>query len=164
MRRPKLAFWLGPEVEEKLEKFGDEAKVKPVRSKTYPSPSIRGAVIRQFTIAVNFRGLYLDCFATFLLKKRAGWLAVFLSMKGSVGLTACTILYFSKILGGKPKIIYMDRDTRTGETEINAEWYRGDVDLDWRMEMHRTLGYETKGVIKFRDIVEEAMKFLDEWY
>jgi len=60
----------------------------------------------------------------------------------------------------------MDRDTRTGETEIKmlSGTEAGDVDLDWRMEMHRSLGYETKGVIKFRDIVEEAMRFLDEWY
>jgi hypothetical protein len=32
------------------------------------------------------------------------------------------------------------------------------------MEIHKAFGYEAKRMIQFKDVVEEARRFLDEWY
>jgi len=157
---------LDPEVEEKLEKFGDEVRVRIVDSET--SPWIDGGIIRQQAVSITFRDLYAEAFMTISLrkrKKRGEWMAQLISLRGSVGMIACVILYFSKFLGKKPSIIYMDRHLGTDITDITAEWYRkDDVDMDWRMETHRTLGYKLEKTIKFEDVLEEARKFLDDWY
>jgi hypothetical protein len=155
---------LDPEVEEKLKKFGDEVRIKPIDSEVYPWPLVEGGIIRQERVDMVFRDLYLQVFTTILLKKGVGWLSQLMSLRGSVGMIACTILFFSKFLGQEPKIIYMDRDTRANITDITAEWYRWDVDLDWRMEMHKAFGFKAERMIQFKDVVEEARRFLDEWY
>jgi hypothetical protein len=155
---------LDSEIEEKLKKFGDEARIKPIDFRVYPWPLVEGGIIRQERVDMVFRDLHLQVFTTILLKKGVGWLSQLMSLRGSVGMITCTILFFSKFLGEEPKIIYLDRDARTDITDITAEWYKGDIDLDWRMEIHKAFGYEAKRMIQFKDVVEEARRFLDEWY
>jgi hypothetical protein len=166
MHKPKLVLRLDPEVEEKLEKFGDEVRVRIVDSETFPW--IDGSIIRQQTVSITFRDLYVEAFMTISLRKRnkkGEWLAQLISLRGSVGMIACVILYFSKFLGKKPSLIYMDRHLGTDITDITAEWYReDDVDMDWRMEVHKASGLKLEKTIEFEDVLEEARKFLDEWY
>jgi len=152
---------LDPEIGEKLEKFGDEVRIRLVDSGTC---YVEGGIIRQEMVDVLFRDLYLEGFTTIVLRKGVGWLSQFMSMRGSVGMITCMILYLSKVLGEEPKIIYMDRDTRTDIVDITAEWYREDIDLNLRMEIHKAFGFKAEKMIQLKDIVEEARRFLNEWY
>jgi hypothetical protein len=158
---------LDPEIEEKLRKFGDEARVKPINRSLIPWPYVEGGLIIQNEIDIVFRDLRLEGLVTVSLEKGVGWSSQLMSLRGSVGMTACMILYFSKVLGEEPKIIHMDRDTKTNITDITAEWYRewwGEVELNWVIKMHEASGYRVEKIIQFKDVVEEARRFLNENY
>jgi hypothetical protein len=149
---------LDPEIEEKLEKFANEAEIKFNRRLF---PAIEG-VVRQDNIYVKFRDLYLDGLATVLFRKGVGWLSCFLSLRGGVGMIACMILVISRHLGRVPKTIYLDRHVSTGEADVTVEWYALEIDDSWRREVHNMLGFKIEKKIKFEDVLDEARKFLRE--
>jgi len=153
---------IDPEIEKLLDRFEIEGKITYHEIRTLGVSTNGENVIIQESLRIVFKNLYVDVFKTSEMKKGVGWLAVLLSLRGSVGMISCVILSYSRLLGKEPDIIYFDKHKLADITDITSEWYRTRIDIDKRMKMHEALGYETKEKIQFRDVLDEARKFLRE--
>jgi hypothetical protein len=155
-------FRLDPEIEKLLDRFERGAKT------VYHEIIGLGMSIEEKNVTIQevyrivFDNFYVDVFETLLTKKSKGWRALFLSLSGSVGMISCVILSYSKLLGKEPDIIYFDKHKLVDIAEITSEWYRTSIDIDKRMKTHEAFGYEVKKKIQFKDVLDEARKFLRE--
>ena len=155
---------LDSDMEEKLEKFTIEARIKPITSSSF---SLLKSKIFQDAFDMVFRNLRTKVIVTYLTTRGIGWKVWLLNMSGSVGMMACIILSFSKfVLGKEPKIIYLERNIQTNSASITTEWYREeDTDIDdLRAVVQKMFGFKTERIIQFKDVIEEAKRFLDEQY
>jgi hypothetical protein len=163
-------LWFTNPVNDLLKRFEKEACLTVTDTTSLPLPFVdkrfrlQLCVIRHDKIRIAYRDLYAEGIATTLLTKSSGWEAHLLSLRGGVGIIACAISLASKQLGQEPKLVYLDRNATTGVADITAEWYKQDIDLEWRRKMHKVLGFEMAKVARFSDVLEEARKFLEEAY
>jgi hypothetical protein len=155
---------LDSDMEEKLEKFTIEARIKLIASSSF---SLLGSKIFQDAFDMVFRDLRTKVIVTYLTTRGIGWEVWLLNMSGSVGMMACIILSFSKfVLNKEPKTIYLERNIQTNSANITAEWYKeDDTDIDdLRAMTQKMFGFKTERIIQFKDVIEEAKRFLDEQY
>jgi predicted SPOUT superfamily RNA methylase MTH1 len=155
------------ELKGKLEKFLNEAKVKPSKILDVELFPEIGVVAHREIIHAKFRDLYLDGLVFTYKKKGKKLLLCTMNLTGSVGMIACMILATSVALG-KPEIIYLHKHVPTGDVSIVAEWDTIKIDAYEKAEIrniaNELLGFKIEKIIKFEDVLKEAKRFLDEYY